>query len=70
MKSITQLINKARWAARLVPAGAILAAGGCNGMIKPFVDDVPVTAEVSTASVVGVREALQRDGGGQQRGWQ
>ncbi len=35
----------------------ILIAGGCSEMINPFVDDVPATDEVTTASIVGVRQA-------------
>ncbi len=38
-------------------AAGVMAAGGCNELINPFVDDVPATAEVSTASVAGVEQA-------------
>ena len=38
-------------------AVGILAAGGCSELINPFVDDVPETGEVATASVAGIRQA-------------
>jgi len=38
-------------------AGLCLATCGCQHLINPFVDDLPATAEVTTASVEGVRAA-------------
>lgn len=45
------------WPAMRLAAVGILAAGGCSELINPFVDDVPETGEVATASVAGIRRA-------------
>ena len=41
--------------------GACLAAGGCQHMINPFVDDLPAVSEVTTASAAGARSAPRSD---------
>ncbi len=40
----------------LIAAWAI-GCGGCQHMVNPFVDDLPVTSELTTASVAGARIA-------------
>ena len=46
-------VRRALWCA----AAVLSAASGCSEVVNPFVDDVPATSEVTTASVYHVRHA-------------
>ena len=56
MRSSIRQISSTRLAVGLAVVG-LLAVSGCSELIDPFVDDVPETVEVTTASVAGVRQA-------------
>ena len=59
MRSSIRQINSVRCrrhSVRWLVVGSIMVAGGCTELINPFVDDLPATSEVSTASVAGVRQ--------------
>lgn len=56
MKSIIRPISSV-WLAMWFVVGGVVFAGGCSELVNPFLDELPATSEVSTASVVGVRQA-------------
>lgn len=44
------------WIVALFVAG-VVGCGGCQHMVNPYIDDLPVTSELTTASVAGARAA-------------
>lgn len=56
MKSNIRRINRACLAGGCSAVAAALL-GGCSELINPYVDEVPATSEVYTASVAGVQQA-------------
>ncbi|MCP4590514.1 MAG: hypothetical protein GY842_07210 [bacterium] len=55
MKLTIQQSTRA-WMVLCLGAVVVTGLGGCSEMFNPWVDDVPASEEVSTASVVGVRQ--------------